>query len=299
MPLILPEGFPAVSRLRAEGVAIRTATPQFLRQSRPVRIAVLNLMPLKVDTETDIVRVFADSPYTIQLDWMMVESHIPKHTPREHLEAFYRPFRLMAVEHYDGFIVTGAPLELMEFEQVTYWPELQRIFNWAHARVTTTLYICWAAQAGMYHFHGIRKYPVGAKVFGVFPHRKLQPACPIFRNVDDVFMVPHSRHTTMRREDVLACPDLTLLSEGDVPGVHLAMAGDGREFFVTGHSEYATGTLDAEYRRDVSRGLSIALPQNYYRNGRPEEGPLLSWRSHGQRLYANWLEYYVVARNRF
>lgn len=299
MPLILPEGFPAVSRLRAEGVAIRTATPQFLRQSRPVRIAVLNLMPLKVDTETDIVRVFADSPYTIQLDWMMVESHTPKHTPREHLEAFYRPFRLMAVEHYDGFIVTGAPLELMEFEQVTYWPELQRIFNWAHARVATTLYICWAAQAGLYHFHGIRKYPVGAKVFGVFPHRKLQAECPIFRNVDDVFMVPHSRHTTMRREDVLACPDLTLLSEGDVPGVHLAMAGDGREFFVTGHSEYATGTLDAEYRRDVSRGLSIALPQNYYRNGRPEEGPLLSWRSHGQRLYANWLEYYVVARNRF
>lgn len=299
MSLILPEGFPAIQRLRAEGIQVECAADAAFRQPRPVRIAVLNLMPIKEDTETDIVRVFSDSPYTIDLQWMKVESHVSKHASPEHMAAFYRPFSAMAGEHFDGFIVTGAPLEQMEFEQVTYWDELRRIFDWAHSHVATTLYICWAAQAGLYHFHGIRKYAVGAKIFGIFPHRMLHPECPIFRNVDEVFMVPHSRHTTLRREDILACPELTLLSESDVPGVHLVMAGDGREFFVTGHSEYAVGTLDAEYRRDVSKGLPISLPEHYYRNDNPDEGPLLSWRSHGQCIYANWLKHYVVARNQF
>ena len=297
MSLILPAGFPAIERLRAEGIELDTVSDTDVCLQRPVRIAVLNLMPIKIDTETDLIRVFSDTPYTVRLDWMKVESHVSKHTPQAHMDAFYRPFSDMAMEHYDGFIITGAPLEQMEFEEVTYWAELQRIFDWAHAHVASTLYICWAAQAGLYHFHGIRKYAVDAKIFGIFPHRQLRPECPLFRNVDDVFMVPHSRHTTLRREDILACPDLTLLSESDEPGVHLVMAGDGREFFVTGHSEYAAGTLDAEYRRDVSKGLPIALPKNYYRHDRPEEGPLLSWRTHGQMLYANWLKHYVVARN--
>ena len=199
MSLILPAGFPAIERLRAEGIELDTVSDTDVCLQRPVRIAVLNLMPIKIDTETDLVRVFADSPYTVQLDWMKVESHVSRHTPQAHMDAFYRPFSDMATEHYDGFIITGAPLEQMEFEEVTYWAELQRIFDWAHAHVASTLYICWAAQAGLYHFHGIRKYAVDAKIFGIFPHRQLRPECPLFRNVDDVFMVPHSRHTTLRR----------------------------------------------------------------------------------------------------
>ena len=218
MSLILPAGFPAIERLRAEGIELDTVSATDVCLQRPVRIAVLNLMPIKIDTETDLIRVFSDTPYTVRLDWMKVESHVSKHTPQAHMDAFYRPFSDMATEHYDGFIITGAPLEQMEFEEVTYWAELQRIFDWAHAHVASTLYICWAAQAGLYHFHGIRKYAVDAKIFGIFPHRQLRPECPLFRNVDDVFMVPHSRHTTLRREDILACPELTLLSESDEPG---------------------------------------------------------------------------------
>lgn len=302
MALILPAGFPAIEHLKAEHISIDGPFPGPFsdimgEQQRPVRIAVLNLMPMKVTTETDFVRVFADFPYLVRLDWMKVESHVSKHAPAGHMERFYRNFSEMQGEHYDGFIVTGAPLEQMEFEEVTYWEELQRIFDWAHRSVASTLYICWAAQAALYHFHGVRKYAVPEKIFGIFPHRQLHPECPVFSGMDEVFLVPHSRHTTLRREDILAVPELTLLSEGDVPGVHLVMAGDGREFFVTGHSEYAADTLDNEYRRDVSKGLPIALPQNYYRNDRPADGPLLSWRTHGQRLYRNWLERYVIARN--
>ena len=297
MSVILPAGFPAIGNLKAEHISIDGPCSGVLKQEHPIRIAVLNLMPMKVTTETDIVRVFAAFPYRIQLDWMKVESHVSRHAPTGHMERFYRNFSDMQREAYDGFIMTGAPLELMEFEEVTYWEELQRIFDWARRSVPSSLYICWAAQAALYHFYGVQKHKVSAKIFGIFPHRQLHPECPIFNGLDEEFLVPHSRHTTLRRDDILAEPALTLLSESDEPGVHLVMSGEGREFFVTGHSEYAADTLDAEYRRDVAKGLPIQLPQHYYRHDNPDEGPLLSWRSHGQCLYRNWLEQYVIARS--
>jgi homoserine O-succinyltransferase len=230
---------------------------------------------------------------------MKIKSHTSKNTPVEHMMAFYRDFELMRQEKYDGLIVTGAPLEQMDYEEVTYWDELVEVFDWAYHNVQSTCYICWAAQAALYHFHKIPKYSTNKKVFGVFKHRALQPELPIFRGFDDTFYVPHSRHSELRREDIEKNPDLQIISESEDAGVHIVMARDGREFFITGHSEYAPLTLDGEYKRDVAKRLPIQLPKNYYEDDNPAKKPIVRWRAHANLLFSNWLNYYVYQKTPF
>ena len=260
---------------------------------RPLRIVALNLMPLKITTETDLVRLLSNSPLQIELDLLKIKGHQPKNTPVEHLQEFYKDFDMICDDYYDGMIFTGAPVELLSFEEVTYWEELKTIFNWSRTHVTSTLYICWAAQAGLYHFYGIPKYDLDAKKFGVFKHTMNDPYLPIFRGFDDEFYVPHSRHTEIRREDILQTPALKLLSESHDAGVYLIVARGGREFFITGHSEYAPNTLHDEYMRDLQKGLPIMAPENYYPDNNPSNPPLVRWRGHANLLFTNWLNYYV------
>ena len=293
MPLKLPDQLPAIELLKQENIFVMDTTRATGQDIRPLRIAILNLMPLKITTETDLVRLLSNTPLQVEISFMKIKSHTPKNTPIEHMKAFYTDFEQMREQRYDGMIVTGAPVEQMDFESVTYWDEITEIFDWARTHVTSTLYICWAAQAGLYHFYGIPKYPLEKKMFGIFPHRALQPLHPIFRGFDDVFYVPHSRHTEVRREDILHIPALTLLSESPEAGVYLVMARGGREFFVTGHSEYSPLTLNGEYRRDLGKGLSIEMPRNYYVDDDPAKGVLVRWRAHANLLFSNWLNYFV------
>ena len=260
---------------------------------RPLRIAVLNLMPLKITTETDLVRLLSNSPLQLEVHLMKVKAHTSKNTPIEHMQAFYRDFEEMRHEKFDGMIITGAPVEHLDYKDVTYWDEMTDIFAWSRTHVTSTLYICWAAQAGLYYHYGVPKYPLDEKMFGIFPQVPLEPQLPIFRGFDDIFYMPHSRHTEIRREDILAVPELTLIAEGEESGVSMVMARGGREIFITGHSEYSPLTLDTEYKRDLAKGLPIKMPRNYYRNNDPEKGPLVTWRGHGNLLFQNWLNYYV------
>ena len=266
---------------------------------RPLRIIVLNLMPLKITTETDLVRLLSNTPLQVEVELLKIKGHVSKNTSAEHMQAFYKEFDQIASEYYDGMIITGAPVEQLDFEDVSYWGEIKQIFEWARVHVTSTLYICWAAQAGLFHFHGVPKYDLPAKMFGIFRHTVREPFVPIFRGFDDEFYVPHSRHTEVRREDILKVPELTLLSESEDSGVYMAMARGGREFFVTGHSEYSPYTLNDEYMRDVSKGLPIDVPKNYYRNDNPAQGPIVRWRGHANLLFTNWLNYYVYQATPF
>lgn len=293
MPLTLPDKLPAIELLKHENIFVMDDTRAHSQDIRPLRIVILNLMPLKITTETDLVRILSNSPLQLEISFMKVKAHTSKNTPIEHMQAFYRDFELMRHEKFDGMIITGAPVEHLEYEDVTYWDEITEIFDWARTHVTSTLYICWAAQAGLYHHYGVPKYPLPEKMFGIFPQRPLEPTLPIFRGFDDVFNMPHSRHTELRREDILLRPELTLIAESPQSGVGIVMARGGREFFITGHSEYAPGTLDTEYKRDLSKGLPIHKPYNYYTNDDPEQPPLVSWRAHGNLLFTNWLNYYV------
>ncbi len=260
---------------------------------RPLRIVILNLMPLKITTETDLVRVLSNTPLQLDLTFMKIKSHTSKNTPIEHMRAFYKDFEVLRSQKFDGMIITGAPVEHLEYEDVTYWPEMQEIFSWARTHVTSTLYICWAAQAGLYYHYGVPKHPLSAKMFGIFPQKPLLPSLPIFRGFDDVFQMPHSRHTEIRREDIEAVKELTIIAESEESGISIVMAREGREFFITGHAEYSPLTLDTEYRRDLGKGLPIDMPRHYYRNDDPDQGPLVSWRAHANLLFTNWLNYYV------
>lgn len=260
---------------------------------RPLRIVVLNLMPIKITTETDLVRVLSNTPLQLDLTFMKIKSHTSKNTPIEHMRAFYKDFEVLRSQKFDGMIITGAPVEHLDFSDVTYWDEMSEIFDWARTHVTSTLYICWAAQAGLFYHYGVPKYPLPAKMFGIFPQKPLLPSLPIFRGFDDVFQMPHSRHTEIRRADIEAVPELTIIAESEESGVSIVMAREGREFFITGHAEYSPLTLDTEYRRDLGKGLPIDKPRHYYRNDDPEQGPLVSWRAHANLLFTNWLNYYV------
>ena len=293
MPLTLPDKLPAIDLLKKENIFVMDTTRATAQDIRPLRIAVLNLMPLKITTETDLVRLLSNSPLQIELSFMKVKSHTSKNTPIEHMQAFYTDFEDMRDQKYDGFIITGAPVEHLDFEQVGYWEEIIEIFEWARHHVTSTLYLCWAAQAGLYHHYGIPKYPLEKKMFGIFKHAVSNPELPIFRGFDDEFYIPHSRHTEIRREDIERRPELSILAESDESGVYMVMAREGREFFLTGHSEYSPLTLDTEYRRDLSKGLPIEMPQHYYRNDDPTQPPLVRWRGHANLLFNNWLNYYV------
>ena len=293
MPLNIPISLPAVESLRKENIFVMDSERASSQEIRPLKIVILNLMPIKITTETDLIRLLSNSPLQIELDFLHMESHTSKNTPIEHLMSFYKTFDEISKSNYDGMIITGAPVEQMPFEEVTYWPEITKIFDWAQKHVTSTLFICWAAQAGMYYHYGIQKYPLDAKMFGVFEHRTHNPQNPIFRGFDDVFYVPHSRHTEVRAEDIRKNPELTLLSESPESGVYMVMARNGREFFITGHSEYSPLTLDTEYKRDLEKGLPINMPQNYYLDNNADNEPLVRWRSHANLLFTNWLNYFV------
>ncbi len=293
MPLTLPDRLPAIDLLKNENIFVMNTSRAHTQDIRPLRIAILNLMPIKITTETDFVRILSNTPLQVELEFMKLRSHTSKNATVEHMQAFYSDFEVMRHRKYDGFIITGAPLEHIEYEEVSYWKEMQEVMDWARKNVTSTLYICWAAFAGLYHFYGVKKVAVPEKVFGIFRHHATDPTLPIFRGFDDEFFVPHSRHITLCREEVEAVDGLSVISESEDAGVHIVMARNGREFFITGHSEYAPLTLDAEYRRDLDKGLPIKMPCNYYRDDDMEKGPKVKWRASANLLFTNWLNYYV------
>jgi len=293
MPLRLPDKLPAIDLLKQENIFVMDDSRAHMQDIRPLKIVILNLMPLKITTETDLIRLLSNTPLQLEISFMKLRSHTPKNTPIEHMMMFYRDFEQMRNEKYDGMIITGAPVETLDFKEVTYWDEMMDIFAWARTHVTSTLYICWAAQAGLYYHYGIPKYPLAKKMFGIFPQVPLEPQLPIFRGFDDVFQMPHSRHTELHREDILANPELKLIAESPDCGVSMVMARNGREFFITGHLEYAPNTLDKEYKRDKDIRDDVELPKNYYRDNDPTNEPLVTWRAHANLLYSNWINYYV------
>lgn len=293
MPLRLPDKLPAIELLKRENIFVMDNTRATTQDIRPLKIVILNLMPLKITTETDLIRLLSNTPLQMEVSFMKLKSHTPKNTPIEHMMMFYRDFEKMRDEKFDGMIITGAPVEQMDFEDVNYWDEITTIFDWARNHVTSTLYICWAAQAGLYYHYGIPKYPLEKKMFGVFRQHTLCPHLPIFRGFDDVFYMPHSRHTEVRKEDILANPELTLIADSPENGVSMVMARGGREFFITGHMEYASNTLDNEYKRDKDIRDDVDMPVNYYRDNNPDNEPLVTWRAHANLLYHNWINYYI------
>ena len=293
MPLRIPDRLPAIDILKQENIFVMTDQRATTQDIRPLRMVVLNLMPLKITTETDLVRLLSNTPLQLELHFMKLKSHTPKHTPVEHMMSFYRYFETMRDEKFDGMIITGAPVEQLPFEKVAYWHEITGIFTWARTHVTSTLYICWAAQAGLYHHYGVPKYPLKTKMFGIFEQHALYPTLPIFRGFDDIFSMPQSRHTEVRQSDIERNDALTLIAESPESGVGMVMARGGREFFITGHLEYAPNTLDEEYKRDAGKRQDVALPVNYYRANTPALGPVVTWRAHANLLFSNWINYYV------
>lgn len=293
MPLRLPDKLPAIDLLKDENIFVLADSRANTQDIRPLRIVILNLMPLKITTETDLIRILSNSPLQLEIQFMKVKAHTSKNTPIEHMKAFYRDFELMRNEKFDGMIITGAPVEHLDYKDVNYWDEISDIFSWARTHVTSTMYICWAAQAGLFYHYGVPKHPLPEKMFGIFPQYPLDKKLPIFRGCDDVFFMPHSRHTELRREDILKVPELSLIAESPMSGVSMVMAREGREIFITGHSEYSPYTLDTEYKRDLGKGLPIQMPYNYYRDNDPTKEPLVTWRAHGNLLFQNWLNYYV------
>ncbi len=294
MPLRLPDKLPAIDLLANENIFVIDETKGHSQQIRPLHIVILNLMPLKITTETDLIRLLSNTPLHIEITFMKLRTHTSKNTSVEHMRMFYKYFDKLKDQKFDGMIITGAPVEQMEFEEVNYWDEISQVFDWSRTHVTSTMYICWAAQAGLYHHYNIKKHPLDKKMFGIFPQHAVQKeAFPIFRGFDDVFNMPHSRHTEILREDIIANPHTTLIAESDISGVSMVMAREGREFYITGHMEYNPDTLDTEYRRDKGKRTDVDLPKNYYIDNNPEKGPDVTWRAHANLLFTNWINYYV------
>lgn len=293
MPLRLPDRLPAIELLKNENIFVMDDTRAHSQDIRPLKIVILNLMPMKVTTETDLIRLLSNTPLQLEISFMKLKSHTPKNTPIEHMMMFYRDFEVMKDEKYDGMIITGAPVETLDFEDVSYWDEITQIFDWAHTHVTSSLYICWAAQAGLFHHYGVPKYPLKTKKFGIFRQTPLDKSLPIFRGFDDEFMMPHSRHTEIRRTDIDDRDMLTLIAESADSGVGIVMARNGREFFITGHMEYAPDTLDKEYKRDMGKRDDVEMPVNYYEHDDPTLHPIVSWRAHANLFFSNWINYYV------
>lgn len=293
MPLTIPANLPAVDLLKKENIFVMDSQRASSQDIRPLKLVILNLMPLKITTETDLIRLLSNSPLQIEIDFMKIAGHISKNTPIEHMEAFYKEFSLIKEDTYDGMIVTGAPVEQLNFCDVSYWDELTTIFKWARTHVTSTMYICWAAQAALNYFYDIPKYSLSQKRFGVFLHSIYDKQNPIFRGFDDEFYAPHSRHSEIRREDVDKVPEIEILSESKEAGLHMLMARGGREIFITGHSEYSPNTLKDEYFRDKNKGLDIQIPLNYFPNDDTTKEPQVKWRAHANLLFSNWLNYFV------
>lgn len=293
MPVRIPDDLPAIELLKKENIFVMSDLRAKTQDIRPMRLLVLNLMPLKISTETDFIRLLSNNPLQVELEFLRLSTHHPKNTPEEHLELFYKNFEEIRKNTYDGMIITGAPVEMMPFEDVTYWPEITMIFDWARQHVFSTMYICWASQAALYHFYGVEKKPLDSKLFGVFKHTAANKKDPLFRGFDDEFYIPHSRHTTILADDVAGKSDITVLSQSPEAGLAILSTRGGRELYLTGHSEYAPLNLHEEYMRDVERGLDIDLPVNYYQEDKPELGPVVRWAGHANLLFNNWLNYYV------
>lgn len=294
MPVTLPDNLPAIEILKKENIFVMDQLRAHSQDIRPLKVLILNLMPIKIATETDLIRLLSNSPLQIELEFLKLSTHRSKNTPIEHMEEFYKEFNDVKGQNYDGFIVTGAPVENLVYEDVDYWEEVSEIFEWAHKHVTSTFYICWAAQAALYRFYNIPKHQLPEKIFGVFRHTVTDKSYPLFRGFDDEFFVPHSRHTEIRKEDILKHPEeLKILSESEESGVYIIMGRGGREFYVTGHSEYSLYTLHTEYTRDKEKGLPIAPPMHYYKHDNPDEKPISRWTGHGNLLFNNWMNYYL------
>lgn len=300
MPIKIPNNLPATNTLESENIFVMYENRAYSQDIRPLKILLLNLMPTKIATETQLLRLLGNSPLQVEIDFLYTATYSPTNTSQEHLIKFYETFDDVKNRNYDGMIITGAPVEQMPFEQVAYWDELCQIMEWSKKHVYSTLHICWGAQAGLYYHYGVPKYDLPQKMFGVFPHKKnCTKQVKLFRGFDDLFYVPHSRHTEVKRTDIEKVSSLRLLSESDISGVYAVGDLKGRQFFITGHSEYDPLTLKSEYDRDVSQGLPINIPYNYYPNNDPSQPPIVVWRSAASLLFSNWLNYYVYQETPF
>ena len=293
MPIKIPDNLPAVKTLAEENIFVMTEKRAITQDIRPLKILLLNLMPKKIETETQLSRLLGNSPLQVDFTFIHTKSHQSKNTSAEHLFTFYKTFEDVKNQTFDGMIITGAPVEHMEFEEVEYWEELCEIMEWTKTNVHSTFHICWGAQAGLYYHYGIKKYPLSEKLFGVFPHTAEYKKSILFRGFDDTFMVPHSRHTTVKREDIEKVEDLKILASSKEAGIYAVATKGGKQIFVTGHSEYDAGTLKAEYLRDLNEGKPISIPKNYFPDDNPEKEPLVTWRAHANLIYTNWLNYFV------
>lgn len=293
MPIKIQKDLPVREILEKENIFVMDENRAIHQDIRPIQILILNLMPLKEETELQLLRSLSNTPLQVDVTFMAVESHESKNTSMSHLNQFYKIFPEVREKRFDGMIITGAPVEQMEFEEVDYWQELTEIIDWSESHVTSTIYLCWAAQAGLYYHYGLKKRMLEQKMFGLFWHKVMNRKIPLVRGFDDVFLAPHSRHTEVPIEDIHACKELTVLAESEEAGLFLAMADGGRKIFVMGHPEYDRVTLDGEYKRDLSKNLPIEIPKNYYQNDDSSNRPLLTWRAHANNLYTNWLNYYV------
>ena len=293
MPIKIPNELPATRVLEDENIFVMTETRAITQDIRPLRILLLNLMPTKIDTETQLSRLLSNTPLQVELYLMHTATHKSQNVSEEHLTSFYRTFSEYKDEYFDGMVITGAPVEKLEFEDVDYWEELCEIMEWSKSHVHSTFHICWGAQAGLYYHYGVRKHMLDKKMFGIFPHKADYVRSILLRGFDDVFPVPHSRHTTVLREDIEKVPELKILASSVEAGVYAISSKNGRQIFITGHSEYDRGTLEREYLRDKNAGLPIGVPKNYYPNDDDTKEPMVSWRSHANLLYSNWLNYFV------
>lgn len=293
MPIRIDSDLPAKAILEEENVFVMDNERACTQDIRPLKIAILNLMPNKLDTELHLLRSLSNTPLQLDITFLQTESYVPTHVSESHMEKFYNYFSEIKDTRFDGLIITGAPVELKEFEEVDYWDELTKIMDWTNTHVTSTMFLCWGAQASLYHFYGLKKRMLPEKKFGLFWHKVNNRKIPLVRGFDDEFLAPHSRHTEVPINDIRACKDVTILAESDEAGFYLGMAEEGRKIFVMGHPEYDRMTLDGEYHRDKDKGLPIEIPKNYYKNDDPNTKPVLLWRSHANNLYTNWLNYYV------
>ena len=293
MPIRIPDSLPATKQLRNENIFVMSEKKAMHQDIRPLKIAIVNLMPTKITTETQLLRLLSNSPLQVEIDFLTMESHKSKNTPYSHLKAFYKNFKDIKETKYDGMIITGAPVENLDFEEVDYWNELQEIMEWSKSHVTSTLHICWAAQAGLYYHYGIPKYSLEKKCSGVYKHRVKRSTAKIVRGFDSEFFAPHSRYTEVRAEDIKKIKELEILAESDEAGVYIVFSKGGRRIFVTGHAEYDGSTLAEEYKRDIEKGKNPDIPVNYFPGDNPHKPPIVRWRSHANLLFSNWLNYFV------
>ncbi|MGE0989356.1 homoserine O-acetyltransferase MetA [Bacillus sp. Gnz1/2] len=293
MPIIIDKDLPARKVLQEENIFVMTKERAETQDIRALKIAILNLMPTKQETEAQLLRLIGNTPLQLDIHLLHMESHLSRNVAQEHLTSFYKTFRDIENEKFDGLIITGAPVETLSFEEVDYWEELKRIMEYSKTNVTSTLHICWGAQAGLYYHYGVPKYPLKEKMFGVFEHEVREQHVKLLQGFDELFFAPHSRHTEVRENDIRGVKELTLLANSEEAGVHLVIGPEGRQVFALGHSEYSCDTLKQEYERDRQKGLNIDVPKNYFKHNNPNEKPLVRWRSHGNLLFSNWLNYYV------